>query len=122
MSRATTPEQLHSELARTYNDRDMDSLVNLYDDNSILIPQPGMIAKEKSEIRNALSEFLKLEGKMQVKSTYVYELNGVAFTRSEWQISKGDEILVQGAGIEVMKKSADGRWRFQFDHPFGANS
>jgi len=116
-----SPEDLHQALAKGYNEKNIDTLLNLYVENGILVPSPGVTAQGKEEIKKALSQFILLGGQMEVSTTFVFKVGDLAHTRSLWKITDDGKILAQASGTETMKKNVTGDWQFVVDHPFGAS-
>lgn len=121
MSAAQTPEQLHQEMARAYGERDLDYLVALFETDATLVPQPGAFARGIEEIRTALSGFLQLGGVMVVETVEVVPAGDTALTRTHWSITEAGETKISARGVEILRKRADGTWRFLLDHPFGGD-
>ncbi|MBV2150120.1 SgcJ/EcaC family oxidoreductase [Sphingobium sp. AS12] len=119
MNAAQTPEQLHQELARAYGERDLDRLVALFEADATLVPQPGALARGPEEIRAALSGFLQLGGVMAVETVEIVPAGDCALTRSVWSIIEDGRTKISAHGVEILRKRADGTWRFLLDHPFG---
>lgn len=121
MNTAQTPQQLHQELARAYGERDLDRLAALFETDATLVPQPGAFARGSEEIRAALSGFLQIGGVMAVETVEVVPAGDCALTRTRWSITEAGETKISARGVEILRKSADGTWRFLLDHPFGGD-
>ncbi len=119
MSTAQTPEQLHQELARAYNNGNVDGLADLFEPDATLVPQPGEIAKGAAQIRAALTGFVQIGGSMSVETLEVIPAGDSALSRTVWTITEGGQTKMTATGLEILRKSNDGKWRFLLDHPFG---
>jgi uncharacterized protein (TIGR02246 family) len=119
MTAAETPEQLHQELARAYDAKDLERLVALFESDATLVPQPWAFARGSDEIRAALSGFLQIGGVMTVETVEVIPAGDCALTRTQWSITEAGEIKLSAHGVEILRKRADGTWRFLLDQPFG---
>ena len=82
---ARSPEEVNSLFAEALHAGDLDSLVALYEEAAILVPQPGQIATGKNEIRQALGGFIALKPTMKVEVYRVFQTGGIALTHSDWQ-------------------------------------
>lgn len=122
MSTARTPQELHQALAAAYNRKDVDGLLALFEPDASLVPRPGQLARGTDEIRRALADFVELGGSMRVEKVHVVEAGAAALSRTVWSISHGGRTSVQANGSEVVRRQADGSWRFVVDHPFGAET
>ena len=110
----------HKTLADAYNTGDLQTVLKMYDYEGIIVPKPGEPVSGREAFEKAIKGILSIKGKMEIKTVYCLETNGVAVGRSEWNISDGNEVKVSAKGIEVMKKQADGTWKIVIDHAFGA--
>ena len=119
MEKSKSPEALHQALAKAFNSKDVNNLIALYESNGSLIPEPDKLAEGTEQLRNALSNFLSIDGDMEVKTTYVVQNKELALTRSSWKITKDDTLIMAASGTELMRKQADNHWLFVIDHPFG---
>lgn len=117
-----TPQELHSALAVAFNSKDVSKILTLYENDAALVPQPGSVVAGRAQITEALKGFLAVPGRMQVDTIYAVQAGDLALTRSTWSIRDGAEIKIQASGTEVMRRQADGTWRFAIDHPFGADT
>jgi uncharacterized protein (TIGR02246 family) len=115
-----SPEDLHQAMAKAYNARNLEALTNLYVDDGILIPSPETYAQGKKLIKEALTQFLKIGGTMDVSTVFVYRVGDIAHTRASWKILDNGKILAQASGSETMQRNSNGDWLFVVDHPFGA--
>ena len=119
------PEDIHSQFATAFNSGDVDMIMALYEPDATLVPQPGQIVQGREAIRQALLQFLALNGTMQAKTIYTVHGPGVALTRGQWKLSGTgpDEqpIEMTGRSVEVLRQQSDGQWLVIVDHPFGAD-
>ena len=113
-------EDAHKTLAAAFNTGDVQTVLKMYDFEGIIVPEPGRPVSGRKEFEEAIRSILAIKGKMEIKTVYCLETNGVAVGRSEWNITDGKEVKVSAKGIEVMKQQADGTWKIVIDHAFGA--
>ena len=114
------PEQVHQALATAWNTGDVNNVLALYEDDALLLPEPGQTVTGKAKIREALLGFLGVKGIFEIKTTYCVVLNDIAISRSFWSIRDGNETKILAKGTEVLRRQRDGSWLFAIDHPFGA--
>lgn len=115
-------EDAHASLAAAFNTGDVDTVMNMYDVNGVIVPEPGKPVSGKEQFEEAIKAILSIKGKMEIKTVYCLQTGNIAVGRSEWSISDGDEIKISAKGIEVMKEQADGGWKIVVDHAFGAEA
>ncbi|MDY7096541.1 MAG: SgcJ/EcaC family oxidoreductase [Pseudomonadota bacterium] len=117
----TSPQLLQAALAEAFNARDIDAMTVLFVVDGTLVPKPGVLSSGHAEIREALTGFLGVPGTMTIDTVEVVETNNMALSKTSWRIENEGEVAMAGNGIEVMRKEADGQWRFLIDHPFGGD-
>ena len=120
MNLPTRAEDAHKSLAAAFNTGDVQTVLNMYDFNGIIVPEPNKPVSGRAEFEEAIKAILAIKGKMEIKTVYCLETNGLAIGRSEWNITDGDEVKISSKGIELMKQQPDGTWKILIDHAFGA--
>ena len=63
---AHSPEDLHTQFVASFNARDLESLMALYEKDTALVPQPGITAVGHVAIRQALEQFLAMNGRIEI--------------------------------------------------------
>ena len=107
-----------------FNSGDLDALVDLYENNAILLPEPGKPVSGHDQIRAALEAFVSTGLKIEVKTHAVHETDRTALIYSKWTLSdgQGGAPVMAGNTVEVVGKQPDGTWRFIIDDPYGGAS
>jgi ketosteroid isomerase-like protein len=113
-------EDAHATLAAAFNTGNVATVLNMYDFNGIIVPEPGKPVSGKEKFEEAIKAILSIKGKMEIKTVYCLQTGNLAVGRSEWNITDGSEVKVSAKGIEVMKQQPDGTWKIVIDHAFGA--
>jgi len=125
---ATRPEDLHRFLADHFNSGDLDAVVGLYESGAMLVPQPGQSVSGGPALRAALAGFLAIKPRGTfVETLSVLVVGDCALTRSRWGLTgvspqDGSPLTLEHWGVEVMRRQADGSWRFLIDDPFGGDA
>jgi len=120
MNLPTRPQDAHAALAAAFNTGDIATVMNIYDNTGVIVPEPGKHVSGKEQFEEAVRAILSIKGKMEIRTVYCIQTGNVAVGRSEWNITDGDEVKVSAKGIEVMKQQPDGTWKIVIDHAFGA--
>ena len=115
-------EDAHATLAAAFNTGDVATVMNMYDVNGIIVPEPGKPVSGKAKFEEAIKGILSMKGKMEIKTVYCLQAGNVAVGRSEWNIKDGNDVKISAKGIELMKQQNDGTWKIVVDHAFGAEA
>jgi len=113
-------EDAHATLAAAFNTGDVATVLNMYDYNGIIVPEPGKPVSGKEKFETAIKAILSIKGKMEITTVYCLQAGNIAVGRSEWNITDGNEVKISSKGIELMKEQDDGTWKIVIDHAFGA--
>jgi uncharacterized protein (TIGR02246 family) len=113
-------DDAHSTLAAAFNTGDAATVLNMYDFDGIIVPEPGKPVSGREKFEEAIKSILSIKGKMEIKTVYCLQTGNLAVGRSEWNITDGNEVKVSAKGIEVMRQQPDGTWKIVIDHAFGA--
>jgi uncharacterized protein (TIGR02246 family) len=124
MPSARKPQELYGIYESAAISGDADALLALYDQDAVFIGQPGQRSEGVEQIRTALQAFQVLKPEeMTLRPTDLVECGDIALARSEWSLKgitpDGEPVEVAGKGIEVLRRQADGSWKFLIDHIFG---
>ena len=109
--------------ARAFNAGDLDALLKLYDEQSVLVAEPGKPVQGLENIRQALAGFLALKLPIQLTLRHVYENGNIGFCVADWSIAgkapDGKDVKVGWTSAEVVKKTSGGNWVYVIDSPYG---
>lgn len=115
------PAHIHVLFMDAFNTGDIDALVALYESNAILIVNGQPVAGQEL-IRNAYERFLARRPRMALKtrSAVMFD-DSLAVLHGDWvlQPEPRDELgkTTRGLSTEVVRRQADGSWRFVIDNP-----
>ncbi|MDQ1396055.1 MAG: hypothetical protein QOG64_1314 [Acidimicrobiaceae bacterium] len=118
---ATEPAQVIEHFVKLFNSGDLDGLMNdLYEDSIVLQPGPGApVASGKAEVRDVLQGFLAMGGTMSLVSAAAIPNGDLALTHSKWRLEVPGADAMEAVTAEVVRRQADGSWRYIIDNPFG---
>jgi uncharacterized protein (TIGR02246 family) len=120
-----TPEDCDRLFAEFVNAGDLDSLIELYEPQASLIQQDGSAATGHAAIRAALGELLGSKPRIRMRTVRAAKGHDLAVLYSEWSIASsapdGTRSDVSGTSVEVVRRQADGTWRFALDDPHPAS-
>ena len=115
-----TPGDLHEAVQTAYNNRDVDALVALYEDDAWLFGPTGPV-QGLEEIRAAWTAMTGMGGSIDMVTQYVIEQGDLALLSNRWTlVMDGGEISATTA--EVARRQPDGRWKYVIDNPDAAGA
>jgi hypothetical protein len=79
-----TPEEVLKSIVDGINTGNLDALTPLYEPNAAFAAQPGNLAHGLAGVREALTGFIAMKGKLDLKVTRVLEANGLALVIGVW--------------------------------------
>jgi uncharacterized protein (TIGR02246 family) len=124
MSRET-PEQVLQAIVDGINAGNLDVLLSLYEPEAAFATQPGSLAHGLAGVRDSLAAFLAMKGTLDLKVTRVLEAGGLALVAGVWSFSgtgpDGAAVKLTGHNADVLRRQADGSWRFVIDNPWGTD-
>jgi uncharacterized protein (TIGR02246 family) len=120
---ARSPDDLDRLFADALNAGNLDALVALYEPTASLCPSPGQRVSGHAAIRDALAGFLAAKPRMTMTVRTIAQAGDVALTTAQWKLDMtgpdGKPGQMSGQSVEVVRRQADGSWRFAIDEPFG---
>jgi uncharacterized protein (TIGR02246 family) len=122
MSRGT-PEQVLKSIVDGINTGNLDTLMPLYEPEAAFATQPGSLAHGFPGVREALAGFIAMKGKLDLKVTRVLEASDLALVTTVWSFAgtgpDGEPVKLAAKSADVLRRQADGSWRFVIDNPWG---
>ncbi len=122
-----SPEQMNTAFAEAFNHRDSERLLRLYEPGARLRAtaegpdQVGLAAVEET-LAGLLAGLLALPGRMTSRNRFCLVHDDLALLRADWILVSDDgETLASGSSVELVRRQADGFWRYVIDHAVGAS-
>jgi len=123
--RRATPEQVLRSIVDGINTGNLDDLVPLYEPEAAFATQPGSLGHGLPAVREALAGFMAMKGKLDLNVTRVLEASDLALVTTEWSFTgtgpDGEPVALAAQSADVLRRQADGSWRFVIDNPWGTN-
>ena len=120
-----TPEQLLKSVVEGINTGSLDTLMTLYEQAAAFASQPGSLAHGLAGVRESLAAFMAMKGTLDLKVTRVLEAGGLALVAGVWSFTgtapDGSAVTLTGRNADVLRRQADGSWRFVIDNPWGTD-
>jgi uncharacterized protein (TIGR02246 family) len=118
-----TPHQVLESIVTGINSGDLESLMPLYERDAAFATQPGSLAPGATGISEALGGFISMKGKLDLEVTRVLEVDDLALVVGEWTFNGtspgGEPVQLAARNADVLRRQADGTWRFVIDNPWG---
>jgi uncharacterized protein (TIGR02246 family) len=120
-----TPQQVLQSIVSGINSGDLDSLMPLYEREAAFATQPGDLAPGAPGIRAALNGFISMNGTLDLEVTRVLEVDDLALVVGVWSfdgtVPDGEPVRLEAKNADVLRRQADGTWRFVIDNPWGTD-
>ncbi len=82
-----TPEEMHPAFTTAFNARDLDALLELYETEAALTPEPGVVVTGHTAIREALGGFLSLNGPIVMTTKTIIPTDNLALLHAAWTLN-----------------------------------
>ena len=119
------PEDLVAHLAdyvRTFNSGDVAAIDAMYTADAISVWEPGKPLQGEAR-RAALVEFVQAGPRLGATLRESYVTRDTALVITDWTMDvpdgEGGEEHLSGIATDVLRRGADGRWKYAVDDPFG---
>ncbi len=120
---ARQPEECHTQWVEAYNAGDLDQMLTFYEPECVAVAQPGQVVAGTEAIRQWLQGFLALQGTIDLRVRRVLQAGDVALVVSDWTLAgkgpDGSAVNLGGTSTDVVRRQADGTWRYAIDNPLG---
>lgn len=118
----TDPKQTAAVFGRLFNAGDAQGLLALYEADALYVKAGGQEIRGLAGIKTVIDGFLALKATMtiEIKSCHVH--GDIASIRNKSTLNgDGARPGTTGSSIEVLRRQADGTWRYIIDLPSGAS-
>ena len=120
-----TPEQVLKSIVDGINTGNIDALMPLYETDAAFASQPGNLAHGLSGVRESLTGFIAMKGKLDLKVTRVLQANDLALVVGAWSFTgtgpDGKPLKLASKSADILRRQSDGSWRFVIDNPWGTD-
>jgi uncharacterized protein (TIGR02246 family) len=114
---------VHRLFEDAFNAGDIDGLMALYEPDAAVIPQPGSVVHGTEQVRAGLQAFLALQGHITLDTKLVVTVGDLAFLSNTWSLTgtgpDGKPLTMGATTAEVVRRQADGTWRYVIDNVWG---
>jgi uncharacterized protein (TIGR02246 family) len=118
-----TPLQTVHDVDEAFNRGDLEAVLDCYEDQALMVIEPGKVVQGKVELRKTFQELLKLGFKATQLKTETLTAGDIALFISRWrldgQTAEGKEFSKEFTATTVFRKQLDGQWKAIIDNSFG---
>ncbi|GAA2709636.1 MULTISPECIES: SgcJ/EcaC family oxidoreductase [Streptomyces] len=123
MTQLTNDVEKHTALyVEAFNAGDADAVNAFYTEDAVAVWEPGQPLTGQARI-DSVKEFLAHRPRMTAVPRQSFVTGDTALLIVDWQIDTVDEDgnpeHLEGVGVDVLRKGADGHWRYAVDDPYG---
>jgi uncharacterized protein (TIGR02246 family) len=117
------PADIVRKLVESINRGDVENALKCYEQDAVLLAQPGQVTKGRQALRSAIEGFIALKPELRGQAEQVVQAGDLALYCSKWTLAgtgpDGKPIEMSGASSDVLRRQADGRWLVVVDNPWG---
>jgi ketosteroid isomerase-like protein len=99
--------------------------MTLYEPEAAFAAQPGSLKHGLSGVRESLAGFIAMKGTLDLNVTRVLEVSDLALVTGVWSFTgtgpDGEPVELTAHNADVLRRQADGSWRFVIDNPWGTD-
>ena len=120
---ASKPEDCDYLVAEFINAGNVDAAVELYEPNATFVAEPGKSITGHAAIRALMAGMIATKPRLTMKVPVVVQNGELALLVSDYTVTStgadGKPTSMSARGTEVVRRQADGTWRFVIDNPTG---
>jgi ketosteroid isomerase-like protein len=120
---ARGPEEIDRIFERELNAGNLDGVVALYEPTAAFTVEPGKVVTGTAAVREAVAGFLALKPSISLSPRVLANTGDIAMVSSKWKLKgtapDGSAVDLAGESVEVLRRQADGTWKFIIDSPWG---
>ena len=118
----TKPEDMVAALVERFNSGKVDELMPLYEPEVVLVKPDGRTVTGHAEMAADL-EYLVSLGQLKANTRHVFTNGDTALIILDWAIDgtgpDGRQVHFHGSASDVLRRGADGIWRYLIDNNQG---
>ena len=119
----TSPAHAVELMDKAFNEGDIESVLNFYEDRAVVVTEPGKVARGKQELRRFFEDMMASRPSAHQLKTHVIEADGIALFLSRWMLiddsSMGASTPRRFIATTVFRKQQNGEWKALIDNSLG---
>lgn len=112
------PDQAGKSFEARFAAGDLEGLMELYEPDAVFTNARGAHVGSVA-IRNVLQGYLNTGASIRMNDSVAFEAGELALVHWSWTMAFPDGRTAEGATAEVLRRQADGTWKFVIDNPDG---
>jgi ketosteroid isomerase-like protein len=120
---ATDPAEHVAAYCATFESGSGELLDQHYEPGAVLVPRPGVPLTDASRRIEAHQHLLRFGLPLTARTRHAYVADDIALLIVDWSMQgtgpQGHPVDLRGTAADVIRRGADGRWRYVIDNPFG---
>ena len=120
---ARSPEEIDRIFERELNAGNLDGVLALYEPTAAFTVEPGKVVTGTAAVREAVAGFLSLKPTISLSPRVLANTGEIAMVSSKWKLKgtapDGSAVDLAGDSVEILRRQADGTWKFIIDSPWG---
>jgi uncharacterized protein (TIGR02246 family) len=117
-----SPAQADPVWMERFNAGDIDGLVELYEPDALLVPEPGAKPLSGTDaVRDFAANFPLRDPRVDLRTRVIHERDTDALVYSDWTMTgtgADGPTRMEGQATVLLRKQPDGRWLLAVDDPF----
>lgn len=117
------PEDVIPSLVERFNSGDLDEMMELYSPEAVFVANDGRTITDRNEFAALFQHDMNLGVPLKVTVRHVFVGGDTAQIICDWAIhgsdANGKLVHVHGTASDIMKRGADGVWRYIIDNNQG---
>jgi uncharacterized protein (TIGR02246 family) len=108
-------------LDKAFNEGDLATVLSFYEDNAVVITEPGKSARGKEELKDFFEGIMQAGSSAKQLKTHVIEADGIALFLSRWTLEVKDASVPSRTftATTIFRRQQDGGWKVLIDNPLG---
>lgn len=120
---ARSPEEIDRIFERELNAGNLEGLLALYEPTAAFTVEPGKVVTGTAAVREAVAGFLAMKPTITLSPRVLANTGDIAMVSSKWKLKgtapDGSAVDLAGDSVEILRRQADGTWKFIIDSPWG---
>lgn len=117
------PEDVIPAVVERFNSGNLEALMELYDPEAVFVAHDGRVVTDRNEFGAQFQRDMNLGAPLRANARHVFVGGNVAQIILDWSIDgtgpDGEPVHAHGTASDIMKRGADGVWRYIIDNNQG---